>query len=72
MAHGMYKIKVLALSTNDVLYEYAAPTHPQMGEGLIIEGRRKVTSSISHILNSEPDGDGTYHRLAYVRIVVAV
>lgn len=70
MAHGMFKIKVVKMMGGDELLNYAAPTYPQKGETLVVEGKRFIVSHVDHIVRSERDSAGEYHTLDHVRVEV--
>lgn len=71
MAHGMFKIKVVKVTNEEMIFEYAACVHPQKGETIYLDGKRIGVCHVNHILRTERDGSGEYQTLDHVQVMVS-
>jgi hypothetical protein len=70
MAHGMYKIKVVNMRGN-VLFEYAACTHPIANQVLEDpDGTPYIVSMVTHKLRNDNNGYQQYIGFLHVEIQV--
>lgn len=71
MAHGMYKIKVVKwCKRQEVIFQYAACTHPKKDETIWYRDQRYIVGSVAHITKSVIDGNGETIMLDFVEIEV--
>ncbi len=72
MAHGMFKIKVIKFTNGEEILNYAAPTYPQAGERLYVNGKMLMVASVSHMVSVRDAGTPCeYHTLDYVEVTVS-